>query len=67
MECAWGLVVMVRPDGGVACCRERDLGARLELLYAKSLYLVALNLAVSEQVWLLTNDHRKLPLLGGTL
>ncbi len=50
MECAWGLVVVLRGDGSVACLRERELGARLEALYAKSLYLVALNLAAAEQV-----------------
>ena len=50
MVCAWGLVVVVAADGGVTCLREKPLPAKLELLHAKSLYLVALNLAQSEQV-----------------
>lgn len=48
--CAWGLVVVVAADGVVTCLREKPLPAKLELLHAKSLYLVALNLAQSEQV-----------------
>ena len=51
--CAWGLVVVVAADGGVTCLREKPLPAKLELLHAKSLYLVALNLAQSEQVALM--------------
>ena len=50
MECAWGQVVVVRADGSAACMRERDLGAKLDALYAKSLYPVALNLATDEEV-----------------
>ena len=46
---AWGLVVVVAADGAVTCLREKPLAAKLELLHAKSLYLVALNLAQSEQ------------------
>ena len=49
MVCAWGLVVVVGADGSVTCLREKPLAAKLALLHAKSLYLVALNLAQSEQ------------------
>ncbi len=49
MVCAWGLVIVAGADGGVACLREKPLAAKLELLHAKSLYVVALNLAQSEQ------------------
>lgn len=47
---AWGQVVVVQADGGVAYLHEKELSAKLELLYSKSLYLVALNLATSEEV-----------------
>ena len=50
MECAWGQVVVVRADNSTACLKERDLGAKLEALYAKSLYPVALGLAADEEV-----------------
>ena len=50
VEVAWGQVVVVQADGGVAYLHEKELSAKLELLYSKSLYLVALNLATSEEV-----------------
>jgi len=42
--------VIVRHDGSVAVLHEKALSAKLELLYSKSLFLVALNLAQSEEV-----------------
>ena len=50
IETAWGSVVVVRRDGSVAVLHEKGLSAKLELLYSKSLFLVALNLAQSEAV-----------------
>ena len=50
IETAWGSVVVVRHDGSVAVLHEKALSAKLELLYSKSLFLVALNLAQSEEV-----------------
>lgn len=50
VEVAWGQVVVVQADDGVAYLQEKDLSAKLELLFSKSLYLVALNLATSEEV-----------------
>ena len=50
IETAWGAVVIVRRDGSVSVLHEKGLSAKLELLYAKSLFLVALNLAQSEEV-----------------
>ena len=52
IETAWGSVVVVRHDGSVAVLHEKALGAKLELLYSKSLFLVALNLAQIEEVGL---------------
>ncbi|CAL5228225.1 g11315 [Coccomyxa viridis] len=49
IETAWGSVVVVRHDGSVAVLHEKALSAKLELLYSKSLFLVALNLAQSEE------------------
>ena len=50
IETAWGSVVIVRRDGLVSVLHEKGLSAKLELLYSKSLFLVALNLAQSEEV-----------------
>ena len=50
IESAWGSVVLVRHDGSVSVLHEKPLNAKLELLYSKSLFLVALNLAQSEEV-----------------
>ena len=50
IESAWGSVVLVRHDGFVSVLHEKPLSAKLELLYSKSLFLVALNLAQSEEV-----------------
>lgn len=49
VECAWGQVVVVQSGGVVSYLHEKELSSKLELLYSKSLYLVALNIAASEQ------------------
>jgi len=48
--CNWGLVLVVQADSNVVCLKEKELNSKLELLYNKSLYLLALNLAQSHQV-----------------
>ena len=50
--CEWGVVVIVGHDGRVLCLKERPLATKLEMLFAKNLYVVALNLAQSELVWI---------------
>ena len=45
--------MVVRHDGSVVVLQEKPLSAKLELLYSKSLFLVALNLAQSEEASLL--------------
>lgn len=47
--CNWGLVLVVQADNTVLCLKEKELNSKLELLYNKSLYLLALNLAHSHQ------------------
>lgn len=44
--------MVVRQDGSVVVLHEKALSAKLQLLYSKSLFLVALNLAQSEEVGL---------------
>lgn len=48
--CSWGMILVIQGGGLVTCLKEKDLTAKLELLYNKSLYLLALNLAQSQQV-----------------
>ena len=48
--CNWGLILVVQADGTVVYLKEKELSSKLELLYNKSLYLLALNLAQSQQV-----------------
>ena len=50
MICQWGLIHVVQADGAIVCLKEKELSAKLELLYNKSLYMLALNLAQSHQV-----------------
>ena len=50
--CQWGLVLVVQSDGTVLTLKEKELTSKLELLYNKSLYLLALNLAQSDQAHL---------------
>ena len=50
MVCAWGTVLVLQAEGTLLCLKEKALSLKLELLFGKSLYLVALNLAHSEQV-----------------
>ena len=45
-----GLVVVAHQDGSVVILRERSLQAKLDLLFSKHLYVVALSLAQTEQV-----------------
>lgn len=47
--CQWGLIHVVQADGAVTCLKEKELSSKLELLYNKSLYMLALNLAQSQQ------------------
>ena len=48
--CQWGLVLVVQADRDVVCLKEKELATKLELLYNKSLYMLALNLAQAQQV-----------------
>lgn len=51
--CEWGRVLVACRDGRVLSLREHPLSHKLESLFAKNLYVVALNLAQSEQVGVL--------------
>lgn len=48
--CSWGMILVIQAGGEVICLKEKELASKLELLYNKSLYLLALNLAQSQEV-----------------
>ena len=48
--CSWGMILVIQAGGDVICLKEKELTSKLELLYNKSLYLLALNLAQSQKV-----------------
>jgi hypothetical protein len=53
VECEWGLVLAgwrAADRGRVLVLKERPLQRKLELLFSKNLYVVALNMALAEQV-----------------
>ena len=50
MVCSWGMILVIQAGGDVICLKEKELTSKLELLYNKSLYLLALNLAQSQKV-----------------
>ena len=55
--CAWGLVLVIHADDSATCLTEKPLVKKVELLYNKNLYPVALSLARSEQVGVRWREH----------
>ena len=48
--CEWGVIVVVQASGTVTLLKEKGLTSKLELLFNKNMFPVALNLATDEQV-----------------
>ena len=51
------MILVIQAGGGVICLKEKELTSKLELLYNKSLYLLALNLAQSQKVSQVASVH----------
>ncbi|WOG98850.1 hypothetical protein DCAR_0418196 [Daucus carota subsp. sativus] len=49
MLCEWGNVVLVMTDKSVLCIGEKDMESKLDMLFKKNLYTVAINLVQSQQ------------------
>jgi hypothetical protein len=47
---AWGHIYVLCSDGNLVCLRERSTSDKLDMLYRKSLYLLALNLAKAQRL-----------------
>ncbi|KAF9476515.1 hypothetical protein BDN70DRAFT_839137 [Pholiota conissans] len=46
----WGMVYVLSSDGTLVCLQEKSTAAKLDMLYRKSLYLLALNLASTQKL-----------------
>ena len=42
--CEWGTIIVLSQDQPILCIAEKDMGSKLDMLFRKSLYTVAINL-----------------------
>ena len=49
MLCEWGNVILIMNDRKVLCIGEKDMESKLDMLFKKNLYTVAVNLVQSQQ------------------
>ncbi|KAH9288078.1 hypothetical protein KI387_032195 [Taxus chinensis] len=49
MLCEWGNIVLLTSDHKVFCIGEKDMEGKLDMLYKKNLYTIAINLVQSQQ------------------
>lgn len=49
MLCEWGNIILVMNDRKVLCIGEKDMESKLDMLFKKNLYTVAVNLVQSQQ------------------
>ncbi|KAJ4827545.1 Vacuolar protein sorting-associated protein 11 [Turnera subulata] len=49
MLCEWGNIILVLADKSALCIGEKDMESKLDMLFKKNLYTVAINLVQSQQ------------------
>lgn len=49
MLCEWGNIILIMSDRSVLCVGEKDMESKLDMLFKKNLYTVAINLVQSQQ------------------
>ncbi|XP_078157750.1 vacuolar protein sorting 11 [Carex rostrata] len=49
MLCEWGYILLIMTDKKVLCIGEKDMESKLDMLFKKNLYTVAINLVQSQQ------------------
>ncbi|GLU08050.1 hypothetical protein SLE2022_249790 [Rubroshorea leprosula] len=49
MLCEWGNIILIMPDKSALCIAEKDMESKLDMLFKKNLYTVAINLVQSQQ------------------
>ncbi|KAF3443276.1 hypothetical protein FNV43_RR12958 [Rhamnella rubrinervis] len=47
--CEWGNIILIMADKSVLCVGEKDMESKLDMLFKKNLYTVAINLVQSQQ------------------
>jgi tetratricopeptide (TPR) repeat protein len=47
--CEWGTIILLTNDQQTLCIAEKDMGSKLDMLFRKSLYTVAINLVQNNQ------------------
>ncbi|KAF3778686.1 Vacuolar protein-sorting-associated protein [Nymphaea thermarum] len=48
MLCEWGSIILIMSDKTALCIGEKDMGSKLDMLFKKNLYTVAINLVQSQ-------------------
>ncbi|GFZ05247.1 vacuolar protein sorting 11 [Actinidia rufa] len=49
MLCEWGNIILIMADKSAFCIGEKDMESKLDMLFKKNLYTVAINLVQSQQ------------------
>lgn len=49
MLCEWGNIILIMTDRSALCIGEKDMESKLDMLFKKNLYTVAINLVQSQQ------------------
>ncbi|KAG2565669.1 hypothetical protein PVAP13_7NG132300, partial [Panicum virgatum] len=49
LVCEWGYVILIMADKKILCIGEKDMESKLDMLFKKNLYTVAINLVQSQQ------------------
>lgn len=49
MLCEWGSIILIMHDKSALCIGEKDMESKLDMLFKKNLYTVAINLVQSQQ------------------
>ncbi|KAL6960502.1 hypothetical protein U1Q18_038265 [Sarracenia purpurea var. burkii] len=49
MLCEWGNILLIMEDNSALCIGEKDMESKLDMLFKKNLYTVAINLVQSQQ------------------
>lgn len=49
MLCEWGNIILIMTDKSALCIGEKDMESKLDMLFKKNLYTVAINLVQSQQ------------------